>query len=127
MRVADGAGVGGAIVAALCCAGTPFLVGALAALGLSFLRKDAILWPVMLASLVVALWGFWQGRRLHRKAGPMVLGSAGALLLACGVILVHGPPAMTMIYGGAIVLVIATLWNVGARRWSVSTARSPAA
>jgi len=32
--------------------------------------------------------------------------------LACGVIVVHGPPAMPMIYGGAVALVVATLWNV---------------
>jgi len=108
--------VTGAIVAALCCAGTPIILSALAAVGLSFLRKDAILWPLMLASLLVALWGFWQGFRFHRKAGPLALGVAGAVSLACGVILVHGFPAMQMIYGGASALVIATFWNVWARR-----------
>jgi mercuric ion transport protein len=116
LRVADSAGVAAAIVAALCCAGTPIIVGALAALGLGFLRKDAILWPVMLGSLLVALWGFWRGLRAHRQAGPLLLGIAGAVSLASGVILVHGFPAMQMIYGGAIVLVMATLWNVRARR-----------
>jgi mercuric ion transport protein len=116
VRAADGAGAAGAIVAALCCAGTPIIVGALAAVGLGFLRKDAILWPVMLVSLLVALWGFWQGFRLHRKAGPLTLGIGGAVALACGVIVVHGFPAMQMIYGGAIALVVATFWNVWARR-----------
>src|SRR5437879_476074 len=33
-RFADAAGVAGAVAAALCCAGTPFIVGALAAIGL---------------------------------------------------------------------------------------------
>lgn len=116
VRVSDGAGVTGAIVAALCCAGTPIILSALAAVGLNSLRKDAILWPVMLGSLLVALWGFWRGFRSHGKAGPLVLGIAGAMSLACGVIAVHGFPAMQMIYGGAIVLVTATLWNVWARR-----------
>jgi hypothetical protein len=46
----------------------------------------------------------------------LLLGIAGAVSLASGVILVHGFPAMQMIYGGAIVLVMATLWNVRARR-----------
>ncbi len=118
MRAADSAGVAAAIVAALCCAGTPIIVSALAALGLGFLRKDAILWPVMLGSLLIALWGFWRGLRAHRKAGPLLLGSAGAVSLASGVIIVHGFPAMQLIYGGAVVLVIATLWNVWARRAS---------
>ena len=70
----DSAGVLGAIVAALCCAGTPLIVSALAALGLSALRRDAILWPVMLGSLLLALWGFWRGFRMHRTAGPLALG-----------------------------------------------------
>lgn len=116
LRIADSAGVAGAILAALCCAGTPVIVGALGAVGLSSLRKDAILWPLMLTSLAVALWGFWQGRLLHRNSGPLILGSTGALSLASGVIVVHGPPAMTMIYGGAIVLVVAVIWNIWARR-----------
>lgn len=116
LGIADSAGAFGAIVAALCCAGTPLIVGALGALGLSFLRRDAVLWPVMLGSLLVALWGFWRGLQVHRQAGPLALGVAGALSLASGVIVVHGFPAMQMIYGGAIVLVVATVWNVWARR-----------
>ena len=115
-RIADSAGAAGAIIAALCCAGTPLIVGALAATGLTFLRSDAILWPLMLISLAVALWGFWQGRAVHRNAGPLILGVVGALSLAGGVIVVHGPPAMTMIYGGAVLLAAATFWNIFARR-----------
>ena len=115
-RIADSAGAAGAIIAALCCAGTPFIVGGLAAMGLTFLRSDAILWPLMLISLAVALWGFWQGRAVHHRVGPLALGVMGAASLACGVIIVHGPPAMTMIYSGAVVLVGATVWNVRERR-----------
>ena len=122
---ADGAGVLGAILAALCCAGTPVIVGALAAVGLSFLRKDAILLPLMLGSLAVAIWGFWQGRRLHGNVGPLVLGMVGAAALAGGVLVVHGPPAMTMIYGGSIALLLATAWNIWARR--ACARRAPAA
>ena len=91
-------------------------MSAFAAMGLTFLRKDAILWPVMLASLAVALWGFWQGRTQHRNSGPLVVGTVAAVSIAVGVIVVHGPPAMQMIYGGALVLILATVWNVRARR-----------
>src|SRR5258707_12226620 len=101
VSAADGAGVMGAIVAALCCAGTPVIVGALAALGLGFLRRDAILWPLMLLSLAVALWGFWQGFRLDRQAGPPTLVVPGAQSLAFAVLILHGPPAMTTFYCGA--------------------------
>jgi mercuric ion transport protein len=115
-QLSDAAGSFGAIVAALCCAGTPLMVAALAATGLTALRRDAILWPVMLLSLCVALWGFQQGQRMHRVWAPLIVGSVGAIALALGVIVVHGPPAMVMIYGGAVGLVIATFWNVVARR-----------
>lgn len=115
-QLTDVAGAFGAIVAALCCAGTPLIVAALAATGLSALRKDAILWPIMLGSLIVAMWGYWQGYRVHRAVAPLITGVIGAVSLALGVIVVHGFPAMQMIYGGAILLVAATIWNIVARK-----------
>lgn len=115
-KLTDAAGVCGAVFAALCCAGTPVIVGALAAVGLGFLRRDSILWPLMLLSLVVAQFGFWQGWRVHRRPWPFLLGGISGTSLALGVIVVHGPPAMTMIYAGAIGLVLATALNVWARR-----------
>ena len=113
---ADGAGVIGAVLAALCCAGTPIVVSVITALGLGFLRNDAILWPLMLACLAVATWGFWQGRQRHRHPGPLVLGITGAISMASGVILVHGFPAMQMIYAGAAALLAATTWNIVLKR-----------
>ena len=115
-RFTDGAGVLGATFAALCCAGTPFIVSALAAVGLSFLRNDAILLPLMGVSLLVALWGFWHGRRLHGFSGPLVLAVGGATALVAGVVLIHGFPAKPVIWSGAFALVAATLWNVSERR-----------
>lgn len=116
VHAADGAGVLGAVFAALCCAGTPLIVSALAGVGLSFLRNDAILWPLMFASLAVALWGFWQGRRLHGATGPLVLAAAGAAALVAGVVFIHGFPAKQVIWAGAAALVAATLWNLTLRR-----------
>lgn len=116
VRAADGAGVLGAVFAALCCAGTPIIVSALAGVGLSFLRNDAILWPLMFVSLAVALWGFWQGRRLHARTGPLVLAAAGAAALVAGVVFIHGFPARQVIWAGAAALAAATLWNVALRR-----------
>ena len=115
-RLGDGAGVLGATFAALCCAGTPFIVSALAAVGLSFLRTDAILLPLMMVSLAVALWGFWQGRRMHGLSGPLALAVIGAVALVAGVVFIHGFPARQVIWGGAGALVAATVWNVAARR-----------
>jgi mercuric ion transport protein len=112
----DVVGVIGAILAALCCAGTPFIIAALAATGLTAMRKDAILWPIMLVSLAVAIWGYWEGYRMHRTPAPIIVGTVGALSLALGVIVVNGFPAMQMIYGGALLLVAATVWNIVARK-----------
>lgn len=114
-RLADGAGVLGASFAALCCAGTPLIISALAAAGLSFLRTDAILWPLMFASLAVALRGFWRGRRMHGSAGPLLLAVAGGAALVAGVVFIHGFPAKQVIWAGAAALVGATIWNVSAR------------
>jgi mercuric ion transport protein len=83
--------------------------------GLGFLRRDAVLWPLMLGSLAVALFGFWQGWKVHRSPGPLAIGSIGAVSMAAGVIVVHGFPAMQMIYGGAILLIGAVVWNIRAR------------
>ena len=115
-RLADGAGVVGAAFAALCCAGTPLIVSALTATGLGFLRRDALLLPLMFASLAVALWGFWRGRRLHGSAGPLLLAIAGAAGLIGGVLFIHGFPAKEVIWAGAAALAAASLWNVIARR-----------
>ena len=111
--VADSAGVAGAILAALCCAGAPMIVSVLSAVGLSFLRTDRILLPAIAVSLAIALWAFWQGRRIHGAQTPLGLALISAAALVAGVVFVHGFPARVLIGVGAIGLVIATVLNVG--------------
>lgn len=124
-RYADRAGVLGAVVAALCCAGNAYIISALSAVGILAVRKDAILWPVMLVSLTIGVWGFWRGWRVHGQFLPLVLGTVGALSVAAGVIAVHGFPAIQMIYGGSLVMAVALLMNFSARRVAqASRARS---
>ena len=114
--LAEWAGALGAVLAALCCSGNALLVATLSALGLGFIRNDAILWPAMLLSLAVALWALWRARKTTGTRLPFALAGASAVSLAAGVIVVHGPPAMTMIYAGSAGLLTATIWNVVARR-----------
>lgn len=114
-RIADWTGSLGAVFAALCCLGVPFIVAALAAVGLSFLRSDPILWPLMIVSLLFALWGMWQGRRTHGMLGPFILGLLSGIALVAGVIFVHGFPARELIYVGSAGLIAATIWNARAR------------
>lgn len=125
IRAADSAGVFGAIFAALCCAGLPLIVGVLSAIGLSSIRRDSILMPLMAISLALALWGFLSGRRLHGSNGPMILALAGSAALVAGVVYVHGFPAREMIGAGAIALVAATVWNVRLRHACTTTGSPP--
>jgi hypothetical protein len=110
-RLAGGAGVVAATCAALCCAGAPIIISVLAATGLSFLRSDAILLPVIAIALLVALWGFWRSSRAHGSRAPLTLGAAGSLALVAGVIYLHGSLAKLFIGAGATLLLSATVWN----------------
>jgi len=123
VRIADSGGVLGAIFAALCCAGTPFIITGLATVGLGFLKNDVILWPLMFASLAVALWGFWIGRRIHGLIGPLVVAFVGAIALVAGVVFIHGFPAIQVIWTGVVALIGATIWSVTARRRCAAPSR----
>ncbi len=63
-------GVGGlgAAVALLCCAAPWILGGALAALGLGFILKDAILMSLAVVGLLIAFAG-WRLMRKHKRQG----------------------------------------------------------
>jgi uncharacterized membrane protein (DUF441 family) len=110
-RFAGGAGVIAASCAALCCAGAPIILSVLAATGLSFLRNDAILIPIIGGALLIALWGFWMGRRVHGSAAPFLAGLIGSVALVAGVVFIHGIPAKVLIGAGALTLLTATAWN----------------
>ena len=110
-RFAGGAGVVAATCAALCCAGAPIILSVLSATGLSFLRNDAILLPVIVAALGLALWGFWRRRRVHRVSGPLILGTVGGVMLLTGVVALHGSVAKACIGAGTVLLFAATIWN----------------
>jgi hypothetical protein len=96
--------------------GAPIVVGVLGAIGLSWLRRDSILWSVMFVSLAVALWGFAADRRRHRQSMPLIVGALGAVALVAGVVFIHGSPARLVIYAGALMLIGAIFQNRSARR-----------
>ena len=109
-----------AVFAAFCCAGFPFILAGLAAVGLTSIRRDAILLPLMTVSLLVALWGFWKGSRIHHQSGALVVAVLGAVSLFSGVVLVHGFPARQLIWVGAIALIAAAVWNYRMRSSGVN-------
>lgn len=110
-RYAGGAGAVAATCAALCCAGAPIILSVLAATGLSFLRTDAILLPLIGVALAIALWGFSRSRRVHGSWVPLAMGVVGSVALVAGVVFLHGVIAKTCIGAGAVLLLAATAWN----------------
>lgn len=105
----DKFGITGAIVSSLCCLGVPAVLSVVAALGLGFLVRDAILVPLLIASLLVVLWGLAMGWRRHRNPAALILGIAAALLLFVSAV----PRQSTAVAGLAIVgLIGASVLNV---------------
>ena len=111
-RHLDKIGAGGSLFAALCCLGFPALVSILSAIGLGFLINDAVLIPLLIAFLVVALVGLALGLRHHRRPWALVLGAASAILtfVAVGI-----RPSGLLAGIGIAGLVVASLLNVWLR------------
>jgi mercuric ion transport protein len=106
----DKVGVVGSLFAALCCLGFPALLSVLAALGLGFLIKDAVLLPLLVAFLGLTLYGFYRGYRQHGKAAAVVLGAGSAVALLL-FLFVSRPLAYLAIAG----LIVASVLNVRLR------------
>ncbi len=116
-RSAYAAGVAGSIIAALCCAGVPAVLGAFTAVGLGFLITDVVLLPLLVAMLALALWGLARGRSRHGSRGPLSLGAVGAVALTVGVF-----TSRWLLGLGAVLLVSAALCSMAAR-WRYAAER----
>ena len=101
----------GSTFAALCCAGVPAVLGALSAAGLGFLVNDLILFPLLALFLGLALWSLRNGVSCHGFQSVLVLGWIGAGLMVSGIIFFP-----VLIYAGALVMVVASIWNALAIR-----------
>lgn len=109
----DKVGVAGSVLAALCCLGIPAVVSLLTAIGLGFLLSEPVRAPLLLAFLLVTLWGLIAGLRRHRHASPLVLGVAAAATLAFfSLVRMSTPHAWVGIAG----LIAASLLNVALGR-----------
>ena len=71
----------GAVVASLCCLGTPVLVVAFTSLGLGVLLTDLILLPLLVVFLGLTVYGSYVRRTKHQKTYPLALIAILAVLL----------------------------------------------
>lgn len=118
---ATSAGVVGSLVSLLCCAGVAPVLGVLSAIGLGFVLTDAILIPLLVASLGVTLWGLRQGRRCHGRASPLTLGLVGSIAAVAGVF-----AWIPLAFAGLAAVLAAGIWNVLAVRACAVGDRAPA-
>lgn len=107
-RNLDKIGIGGTTFAALCCLGFPALLAILSAIGLGFLINDAVLLPLLAGSLLITLWGLYNGIRHHHNLSAFGIGVAGALLVGLSIWFGQG------LYAGAGIaaLVLASVLNI---------------
>jgi mercuric ion transport protein len=111
----DKFGIVGSFVAALCCLGVPAVVSIVAAIGLGFLIKDAILLPLMAVFLLVTLIGLYLGYRAHRQVWPLAIGLVSSFV---AVFFIFAHTVSLMAYLGMAGLVLASVLNVVARQKS---------
>lgn len=112
MAVLPGAAVS-LLPSATCPACIAAYAGVASSLGLGFLFNDRILAPLIGVLLAVGLVTVGWSARSHRRAGPLLVTILGSAAVVAGR-LVWSVPAM--LYGGAALLVGASLWNLWLKR-----------
>ena len=113
----------GAVVSLLPTATCPACLGAayaglVSALGVGFLFKQQVLLPLIGVFPLIGLAGAIVSWCRHYRSRPLLLTFGGSLLVALGRIIWAVP---TLAYAGALLLVIASVWNLWLRKVPVRT------
>ena len=116
----DKMGIAGSFIAAACCLGLSAVLSIVAALGLGFLIKDAILLPLMVVFLAVTLVGLYLGFRVHHRPWALLIASVSSVAVLF-FIFVHTIKFAT--YLAIAGLVFASILNVISRQKSASTSQ----
>lgn len=86
--------------------------GALASLGLGFLAVESTIRWILAVALAIAVVGFVLSARRHRRWWTLALGALGATTLLVGRFLLLD----SVLYGGMVLLLSATVADLWARR-----------
>ena len=106
--------IGAALLPRLTCPCTlPAYAGLISSMGLGFLLKTAILLPLMVVSLVLAVAALGYRAERRRGFGPFAVGVVAAVALMIGKFLMepNTPISNTVVYGGIAALVGVSVWN----------------
>lgn len=124
-------GLAGASAAALpllplstCPACLAAYAGVLSALGLGFVLEERVLAPMIVLFLILTVLGIARSTRSHRNKGPLLATVAGAALVVAFRLVWNEPIAL---YGGAALIVAASLWNLWLKRPRRQRATAPEA
>ncbi|WP_298433549.1 MerC family mercury resistance protein [Geobacter sp.] len=107
-------GVGIALLPKLACpACWPAYAGVLSSLGIGFVNYNPYLLPLTALFLLLAVASLGFRARSRRGFGPLALGVVAAIIVIVGKFVLFHDPTM---YGGIILLMVASLWNSWPRR-----------
>jgi len=100
----EGLGVAASVACAIHCAVVPLFITSLPLLGVNLVDNPGVEFTLLLAALVIGLFGLWHGFRLHHhKVWPMLLFVAGIGFMA-GKEMMEGRPLWMLIPSLALIL-----------------------
>jgi len=105
---------GSAFTAGLCPVCIPALGAFLTAIGLGFLVQEAVLKPLLVGFLFLAVGGFaWSYFKVHKKLLPLIFGALFAIGVYIGRYVIIGTLVNSIILYGSIAGIIAvSIWNL---------------
>jgi len=106
---ADKVGILGATFAALCCLGISAVLSVVTAIGLGFLIKDAILLPLLVLSLLIAMYGLYSGWKRHHNPAALVVGGLAGVAL---VVFSYFHQSRPLAFSSIAALVAASILNI---------------
>ena len=103
-------GIGRAIFAALGCLGFPALISIVSATGIGFLINDAILLPLLVVFLLIAVAGLYFGVKHHGSWLALSVGTISAVVMFVSIALVRNKVLAGVGIAGLVAASILNVW-----------------